>query len=73
MPFKNPVVEIYRGVSIRKYPMVRFRISIAQMKQIIDEKQDNGISERRAVKKLNILCNCDSPMVIIKSEYAKGH
>lgn len=72
MAFDNPVVEVYRGKEIRRYPMVRIRVSIPQMKLIIDSKIDDGLTERRALKKHNILCNCDSPLQIIKSDYAKG-
>ncbi len=73
MSFKNPVIETYRGFPIRKYPKVQLRISVQQMKAIIDVRLDTGVSERRAIKKLNILCSSDSPIQIVKSEYAKGH
>lgn len=41
---KNPIVEIYRGKAIRKYPMANFRTSIYEMKRIIDAEMDLGIS-----------------------------
>lgn len=44
---QNPVVEIYRGTKIVKYPVVRFRVSVPVMKEIIDARLDTGLSDRQ--------------------------
>lgn len=42
----NPVVEVYRGVKIRKYPIVKLRTSQKEMKRIIDAIIDYDLSIR---------------------------
>jgi len=53
---KNPIVETYKGVPIRKYPRVYLRVSVYEMKRFIDAKVDLGISEKEAVMSLDIFC-----------------
>lgn len=52
----NPIVENYRGVNIRQYPRVYIRVSIYEMKRIIDLKLDKGLTEKEAIKNNNVLC-----------------
>ncbi len=63
---ENPIVETYRGKEIRKYPMVQIRVSVWQMKKIIDAKIDLGLSEKEAIAKLNLFCECSQGIQIIR-------
>lgn len=42
----NPVVEVYRGIEIRKYPQIKFRVDVITFKEIIDAHLDTGMSTR---------------------------
>ncbi len=53
---KNPIIETYKGVPIRRYPRVYLRVSVYEMKRFIDAKVDLGISEKEAIKSLDIFC-----------------
>lgn len=53
----NPIVEIYKGVSIRRYPRVYLRVSVYEMKRFIDAEQDLGLSAKEAIKNKKVLCN----------------
>lgn len=63
---ENPVVETYRGVPIKRYPLVQIRISTYQMKKIIDAKLDLGLSEKEAVLRLNLFCECSQDVQVIR-------
>lgn len=52
----NPIVETYRGVPLRRYPIVYLRISIYEMKRIIDANKDFGMSAKDAIKTKGVLC-----------------
>lgn len=53
--FNNPIIEKYRGVDIRQYPMIRIRVSVYEMKRIIDAQKDFSMSVREAVTDKKIL------------------
>ena len=58
----NPIVEIYRKVKIRQHPIVFLRVSIPQMKRIIDAKEDLGLTAKEAILTANVLCKeCKEP------------
>ncbi len=54
---KNPIIEIYRGVPVRKYPRVYLRISVYEMKKFIDLEKDFELSAKEAIKSKKIWCN----------------
>lgn len=61
----NPIIETYRGKPIHLYPMVRFRVSIGEMKKFIDLALDQGLSAKEAIKQKKILCrDCNGLEVI---------
>ncbi len=66
MSFSNPVVETYRGIPIRKYPLIKIRVGIAAMKKIIDARIDLNLNEKEAISRLNILCECSQDIQIIR-------
>jgi len=68
----NPIVETYRGIPIKKYPMVQIRVSVWQMKKIIDAKLDFGLSEKEAVSKLNLFCECSQSVQIVRYGKSNG-
>jgi hypothetical protein len=54
----------YRGVLIRQYPIVKFRVSVPEMKRVIDAKLDRGISAKNAIKNKMVFCEpCTNPLV----------
>lgn len=53
---ENPIVEVYRGVSIRKYPLMFIRPSIPEAKKIIDARLDFGLSLKNAIKSKKVFC-----------------
>lgn len=68
----NPVMEIYRGVPIKKYPLIRINVSQTEMKKIIDMRLDEGLSARDIVENGRLLCPCKD-LLVKKSMYAQGH
>ncbi len=52
----NPIIEVYRGESIRKYPRIYIRISVPEMKKIIDANIDFGMSAKEAIESKKVLC-----------------
>lgn len=62
----NPIVETYRGVAIRKYPMIRIRVGISIMKKIIDARIDLNLNEKEAISKLNLFCECSQGVQILR-------
>lgn len=68
----NPIVETYRGIHIKKYPMVQIRVSVWQMKKIIDAKLDFGLSEKEAVSRLNLFCECSQSVQIVRYGKSNG-
>lgn len=71
-PHWNPVVEIYRGTPVKKYPVLRINVSQTEMKKIIDMRVDKGLSSRDIIERGYLLCPCND-VEIKKSSYAKGY
>lgn len=46
MIWKNPIIEYYRGKPVRKYNMIRLRVSQFEIKKIIDANLDLELSAR---------------------------
>lgn len=61
---KNPIVETYKGIPIRKYPRIYMRVSIWEMKKFIDLKVDKGITEREAIKTQQVFCHPSTPFEV---------
>lgn len=72
MDLHNPIVEIYRGRTIRKYPTLRIRVSVPQMKKIIDANIDMGLSEKEAISRLNLFCECSQSIQIVRYGKSNG-
>lgn len=59
---KNPIVEVYKGVPIRKYPRIYLRLSIYEMKRVIDANIEKGLCAKNAIKANRVFCNpCIDP------------
>jgi hypothetical protein len=52
----NPIIEIYKGRSVRKYNTIRIRVSVYEFKKFIDYKDNFDLSCRDAIEQKNILC-----------------
>lgn len=46
----NPVIEVFRGKSIRKYNKVNFRVNQYEMKKFIELQEDKNLSVRTIMK-----------------------
>jgi hypothetical protein len=68
----NPVIEVYKGIPIRKYNTVWIRVSASEKKKFIDLRVNFGMSERDAIEQKSMLCPCNDS-IILKSPYAKGN
>lgn len=69
----NPIVEYYRGKTIRKYNVITIRVSIPEFKRFIDYKDDFGLSCRDSILQKGILCApCNKP-TIVKFNNAQSH
>ena len=54
----NPVIYVYRGVEIRKYPMVYLRVDPLTMQDIIDARLDTNLSDREILGHSSKPCSC---------------
>lgn len=61
----NPVVEIYKGVPIRKYPVVKIYVDTISLKQIIDTQQDTGLSVKKILAYSSRPCSCCTGVNVI--------
>jgi len=57
-PSDNPIVEIYKGVPIRKYPDLRIAIDVITAKQIIDIQKETNLSTRKILSYSARPCDC---------------
>ena len=64
----DDIIEIYRGVNVRKYNRINIRVNAYEFKRFIDAKIDNNISARKAIQKLGLLCGNSEPLIIRKYE-----
>lgn len=69
--FDNPVVEIYKGVKVRKYNKLQIRVNQFEYKRIIDARIDLGLTGRSAIEKVNLFPCIE--MVPQKTSYAKSY
>lgn len=53
---EHGIAEIYRGVVIPKYPLVAIRVSIVEMRRLIDARLDFGLSTRESLEANKIIC-----------------
>lgn len=60
-------VEIYRGIEIKRHPKVFIRVSVSEMKKLIDARLDMGMSAREAIASTNIICKKCLPSAITPS------
>jgi len=64
----DDIIEIYRGVNVRKYNRINIRVNAYEFKRFIDARIDNNISARKAIQKLGLLCGNSEPLIIRKYE-----
>jgi hypothetical protein len=62
---KNPVVETYKGIQIRKYPTLRLRVSVTEMKNIIDASITTGCSPASIISAISQPYNDNDKLVTI--------
>lgn len=60
---RNPIVEVYKGISIRKYERILIRCDSITKKKIIDIQLETGLSERQ------IVCSSDKPCEKCKDQF----
>lgn len=70
MAYSNPVVEVYRGIEIRKYPDLHIRIDQFTMKEIIDAMLDTDMNIRQV---LGYSAKCCSHCIGTKVEVYNKH
>lgn len=62
---KNKILENYRGVNIREYPCLVLRITVPEMKKIVDLKLDFGMTAKEAIESKKVLCrDCNKIEVV---------
>lgn len=72
--FSNPVVEVYRGVPVKRYSRVDIRVNVTEMRRIIDAKIDEGLTAREAIQKRRIIFPCPTSVIVPANQiYAKSH
>lgn len=49
MPTYNPVVEIYKGVKIRRQNKIYLRVNHIEFKEIIDSAESTGLSMKKVL------------------------
>lgn len=62
---KNPIVETYKGVQIRRYPLLQLRISVTEMKNIIDAQITTGCSPTSIISAISQPYNDNDKLVTI--------
>jgi hypothetical protein len=71
---KNGVIEIYRGVPVKKYESITIRIDSLTKKRLIDLQQDTGLSERKIICYSSKPCaKCADQFVIVFDNQDKQH
>ncbi len=45
----NPVIEIYKGIEIRRTNTIRLRFGVVQYKKILDEVEETGLSIHKVI------------------------
>lgn len=71
-PFANPVVETYRGVSVRRYNKIQIRVNPFEYKKFIDARIDDGYSDKEAIEHKRILFPCHQKIISPQpNKYAK--
>lgn len=56
----NPIIEVYRGVNIRKYNLLVLRVSQFEIKKFIDLRKDKRISAREVIEETCTACTPSS-------------
>ena len=63
---ENEIIEVYRGVPIRKYNKIQIRVSYYEVKKFIDAKKDKRLSPRDVLEILSTPCEtCKNHTVTI--------
>lgn len=54
----NPVVEVYKGIVIRRYQKITIRLSAEAIKQIIDTQETTNLSAAQILGHSSKPCDC---------------
>lgn len=69
--YPNPVVEIYKGIKIRKWNHVKFKIDIESYKELIDLSESTGLSLKKIIAYSGQPCDrCKGMDVIVFTDSA---
>jgi|ERR1700733_14306071 len=63
--FYNPVLEIYKGVQVRKYNLIHLRVDTETKKILIDQCEITGLSEREILGYSSKHCDCCKGLNVI--------
>lgn len=63
---ENTIIEVYKGIKIRRYNQIILRVNTYEFKKFIDYKEDNQLSARDVIEASSKPCSCcrDSMVII---------
>lgn len=61
----NPLIEVYKGVSIYKYNELHIRVDCETKKMLIDQSETTGLSIREILGYSSKHCDCCKGMNVI--------